>query len=88
MKLDVITLEAGKAGAGLETCKHDLVGGDRDQAGQGNLQNVMVEERDAEQCCGEEDEVDGDACDGWSFCTRRCQGERGGKQGQETGCET
>jgi hypothetical protein len=56
--------KAGQADAGFETGEQNLVGGDGGQPGQGNLQDVMVEERDAEQCCGEEDEVDGDACDG------------------------
>jgi hypothetical protein len=35
--------ESRDAGAGLEPGEHDLVGGDRHQAGQGHLQHVVVE---------------------------------------------
>jgi hypothetical protein len=49
------------AGAGLETGEHDLVGRDRHQAGQGNLQDVVMEKRDAKQGRGKEDEINRDA---------------------------
>jgi hypothetical protein len=53
--------EAGEAGAGLEAGEHDLVGGDRHQAGQRHLQYVVVEQGDAEQRRRKEDEIDRDA---------------------------
>ena len=51
--------EAGQAKAGLESGEQDLVGADGDEAGQCDLQRVVVEERDAEQGQREQNEIDG-----------------------------
>jgi hypothetical protein len=56
-----VRAETGDAGAGLEAGEHDLVGGDRHQAGQRHLQYVVMEQGDAEQRRRKEDEVHRDA---------------------------
>ena len=71
--------EARQAGAVLEARKAQLVERDGGETGQGHLQRVVVEQGDAEQRQGEQDEVDGDAgnhhrlwCENPGSCDWRC----------------
>ena len=75
--------EAGHAGAGLEAGKQDLVGGDGGQTGQRYLQYMVVEQCDAEQCGGEENEVDGNTHQRRPFGARCGERQRRGEQGQQ-----
>jgi hypothetical protein len=56
--------EAGQADAELEAGEQDLVAGDDGEAGERDLQHVVVEQRHAEQGGREEDEIERDAAYG------------------------
>ena len=78
-----VQAKAGHAGAGLEAGKQDLVGGDGGQTGESHLQYMVVEQRHPEQRGGKEDEVDGNARDGWPLRAWRGERQRCGEQGQQ-----
>ena len=53
--------KSAEAGAGLEAGEGELVGDDGGEADKRDLQGVTVEEGDAQQRQGEQDEIDGNA---------------------------
>ena len=53
--------KAAEAGAELEAGEGELVGDDGGEAGERDLQGVLMEEGDAQQRRGEQDEIDGNA---------------------------
>lgn len=62
--------ETGKTGTSLEAGKNDLVQADGKQAGKRNIKRCMMKERHTEQGQAEEDEIDGNAANGWQAARR------------------
>ena len=54
----------------LEAGKHDLVQADGKQTGKRNVKGCMMEKRHTEQGQAEEDEIDGNAANGWQAARR------------------
>jgi len=70
--------ESGEAVACLEAGKDQLVQGDRDHAGQADIERVVVEQRDAQQRQREKDEIERDRSYGDQLTGMR----RGSHQGK------